>query len=120
MAKVKIKSFLQNKRTQEEYKVITTSLYNENKIQYLDNDMKVEIHFLKDEIIMKRRNKEVEYIFFFSNKNSYLECNLLKEHKKLKLKLTVEHLKIGNNNFQITYKIEENDLFYFTFSIIEE
>lgn len=115
MARVKISSCIKNKTTKEEHKVDTYAIYQDNKIQYKDGNIKVEIRKEKNQIIMIRADKEVSYEFLFQQGNSWCKCQLLKQNRKLKLSIMTDSLEINENNFKIEYQMEEGDKFEFTF-----
>lgn len=108
MSKINIESILENKNTKEILKYNIKGIKNNNKINYIEDNIKVNI-MLDNNIIIKRIDDEKEIILeFVLNKNTNCLYNIY--DKQFKLNIYTNKLVIKDNYIEIDYNIEENNM----------
>lgn len=108
MSKVNITSILENKNTKEIIKNDLKAIVNDNKINYIDNNIMVSIK-ISDNIIMTRKDKNTEILFEFKQFEN-TKCIYKIYNKMLELNIYTNKIVVKNNYIEIDYNIEEEKL----------
>ena len=108
MSKINIETILENKNNNELIKNNVKGIINNNKINYLEDNIKVSI-ILDNNVVIKRIDDEKEIILeFVLNKNTKCLYNIY--GKQLKLNIYTNNVIIEDNYIEIDYTIEENNM----------
>lgn len=101
-------------KSNDDFKEYCSNLIkNNNKLLYKEDDTKVALTILDEEVILERKNKEMEAKFTFNkNSNSCLLYTLLKENLTFKTNFDTKDIKILDNEILISYKIDNNSFLY--------
>jgi len=108
MSKVNITSILKNKNTKEIIKNNIKGIVNDNIINYIDNNTKVNIK-ISDSIIMTRKEEDSEIIFEFKELEN-TKCIYKIYNKILELNIYTNKIVKRDNYLEIDYNIEEEKL----------
>lgn len=115
MSKIKIVSKITN-ITDKETKICTTQgIYNDNRIVYKDSNTNVELILNESNIILSRTVEGMSKIVFDFNlvKETFCEIDLIKENKKLQMKLSTTKINVLDSSFEINYILNDNMKFNF-------
>lgn len=115
MSKIKIVSKITN-ITDKETKICTTQgIYNDNRIVYKDSNTNVELILNESNIILSRTVEGISKIVFDFNlvKETFCEIDLIKENKKLQMKLSTTKINVLDSSFEINYILNDNMKFNF-------
>ena len=108
MSKINIKTVLENKTTNEIHEYDLQAIKNNNKINYLENDINVSIIF-DNNIEIIRKNSINEIVFkFIKNKNT--KCLYKIYNNTYELNLYTNNIIIKDNYIEIDYTIEKDNL----------
>lgn len=110
--RVKIKGFLKNITENEILNFDEKGIKNKNKIVFLSDDVKYNIKYNSDEIILIRDGKEFNNTFVF-NKNKGSSSYTLKENNyTIVLDIDVKNMIISDSIIYIEYVVCDTNCYY--------
>lgn len=103
---------------EENINLITSGIKNKNKIIYMENNIKVSITLLKNELNIKRICNEYEVELNLKNKvKTISNYKLFGSSKIFRLETFTNFLDIGDNKIDVDYNLEGNN-FKFTIEVV--
>lgn len=106
MSKVKIKSILHNRTSQEVYNIDTIGIKIDNKIKYKDNEINVVICVNEDDIIIERKCKEYFLTLHLSQGNITKGTYNIYSLGIINLNITTIKLIINENKVETNYILD--------------
>lgn len=110
MSKVKILSILESKKDNKIIKNTIDGIIKDNKINYIDDNIVVNIYINNDNIIMKRTIKNESEINFNFIKGKKTECIYNIFNKEIRLNVFTNKLIKEEKYLEIDYKVEDEEL----------
>lgn len=111
MAKINIKSALNNKSQNKKNICNTIGIKKENKIIYYDEEKKVTIETFDNNIVMYRFIDDSNYIYIMFNKDEPV-CKYYMNNNHMDLDIIINKIIINENKILIDYIINEENLIF--------
>ena len=112
--KININGYIKNINTNEKQTINSISIYNKNKISYLDNNDKYTIKLpSKDKLILIRENNDILSTMCFE-KNKTIECNYIIKTNDINLfiEITTLSLEINDKYIKVLYLVNDSNTKY--------
>ena len=104
MSKVRINSTLINLTENEKTLYEGLGIKNDNKLQYIDNNIVVTL-ILKEDIILKRKSKEYEITMNFKDNDSNGSYNIFEFNSNIPLEIITKKISKEINKITIEYRL---------------
>ena len=110
---VQVKSFLQNKWEKKEPFFCGKGLLKENILSFNENDIKNELNFKNDKLILRRKLKNEEFYFTFIEKEN-TKIEYTSSMGTLEIPLYTEKIVKEKNKIEIDYIVDGSEAIKFT------
>lgn len=104
--KIKIKGYLRSIQNNQNSQINVIGIKNENKIQYILDNVKHKIEIKEDKIVLIRENDEFKNTLEFIKNKESISYYLLKEKKFLvDINIKTKKLEYTNDKIKIVYEV---------------
>lgn len=104
--KIKIKGYLRSIQNNQNSQINVIGIKNENKIQYILDNVKHKIEIKEDKIVLIRENNEFKNTLEFIKNKESISYYLLKEKNFLvDIKIKTKKLEYTNDKIKIVYEV---------------
>lgn len=104
--KIKIKGYLRSIQNNQNSQINVIGIKNENKIQYILDNVKHKIEIQEDKIVLIRENNEFKNTLEFIKNKESISYYLLKEKNFLvDIKIKTKKIEYTNDKIKIVYEV---------------
>lgn len=110
--RIKINGYLKNNTDNKIFKFNEKGIINKNKVSYYYDNVKYNVMFNKDEVILRRESDEFINTFYFNGGNSRSNYLLKDNNYEVDIDVTLKELIVRDNSIYIKYVIVDSGCEY--------
>ena len=110
--RIKIKGFLKNITEKEDFFFNEKGIVNKNKISFISDDIKYNVKYSSDEVVMIREGNDFINTFVFNKKKSSSTYILKDNNYAIEMDIILEKMNVIDNIIYIKYVICDTNCTY--------